>query len=466
MPDDLDKVFKAYDVRGVYPSPLNEEVARRIGAGAGQFLLSHRPGAHGAAGAAGDRPVPGQIVVGRDMRLSSPALLAALVDGLTTAGADCIDIGMIDTPQIYFAINYLNACGGVQTTASHNPAQYNGFKISGERARPVGEETGLREIKTLAAQTPAAATAKGAVERQSVAAAYKTHVLQFLKLNKPLKVAVDASNGMAGQFIPNIFQGVKNLEIIPLNMAITGAFKHEPNPLVDANLQELQEAVISHGADLGVCFDGDADRCIFVDEQARIVRCDIVTALLARHFLKNNPGDAIVYDLRSSRVVKEEIENAGGVPRRQRVGHSFMKKTLAESRGVFGGELSGHFYFRDNFNCDSGAIAFSCLLSVLSGYDLPMSQVLRPLLRWHDSGEINYEVADKEAAIARLATRYKDAAIDYLDGITVEYDTWWFNVRQSNTEPLLRLNLEANTADLLKRKVEEVGGQLGTPVAH
>ena len=457
----IEKVYKAYDIRGVYPDPLNEDIAWKTGHATAQFLRMN------LSGLAKADPRMNMIVVGRDMRTSSPSLCKALVDGILSTGTNVIDIGMIDTPQIYFAINHLGCCGGIQTTASHNPAQYNGFKISGLEARPVGENTGLNEIKRVAMNLRRGPAAQnGRVETMDLTRPYKTHVLQFLKLNRPLKVVVDCSNGMAGKFIPNVFIGQPNLNIIPMNMEITGTFKHEPNPLVDSNLRELQEAVLSNGADFGVCFDGDADRCIFVDEQAKIVRCDILTAFLAKHFLKKNPGAAVIYDLRSSRVVKEEVLNAGGVPKRERVGHVHMKKALADSHGVFGGELSGHFYFRDNFKTDSGAIVFAVTCSVLSNFDMPLSQILKPLLRFYSSGEINYEVQDKDGAIQKLAERYKDGASDYLDGLTVEYDTWWFNVRKSNTEPLLRLNLEANTADLLKKKVEEVGGQLGTPVAH
>jgi phosphomannomutase len=456
-----DKVFKAYDIRGLYPDQLNEELAWKIGHASAQFLRMNLTGQDKAD------IRKNMVIVGRDMRPSSPSMSHALIDGIRSTGTGCIDIGMIDTPMIYFAINHLNCCGGIQTTASHNPANYNGFKISGLMARPIGEDTGLKEIEhicaTLRKNPP---PQMGALEHQDLTNAYRSHVLNFLKPVRPLKVVVDASNGMAAKFIPEIFVGRPNLEIISLNMEITGSFKHEPNPLVDANLRQLQEAVLSNASDLGVCFDGDADRCIFIDEQARVIRCDIVTALLAREFLKTNPGAAVVYDLRSSRVVKEEIQNAGGVPRRERVGHAFMKKTLADTKGVFGGELSGHFYFRDNFNCDSGAIAFACMVSVLSRYDTPVSQVLKPLLRWHSSGEINFEVVDKDGIISQLAQKYKDASIDYLDGITVEFDTWWFNVRKSNTEPLLRLNLEANTAETMKKKLEEVGRQIGTPVSH
>ncbi len=457
----IDKVFKAYDVRGTYPDQLNEDMAWKIGNATAQFLRMNLTGLDKA-----DRR-KNMVIVGRDMRPSSPSMAAALMDGIRSTGAGCIDIGMIDTPMIYYAINQLGCCGGIQTTASHNPAHYNGFKISGLNARPVGENTGLLEIRHLCLNMRRNPSPHiGELEQLDLRAGYKSHVLKFLRIARPLKIVADTSNGMAGKFIPEIFVGQPNLEIIPLNLEITGSFKHEPNPLVDANLRQLQEAVLSNGADMGVCFDGDADRCIFVDEQARIIRCDIATALLARDFLKKNPGAAVVYDLRSSRVVKEEIQNAGGIPRRERVGHAFMKKALADSKGVFGGELSGHFYFRDSFNTDSGAIAFACMVSVLSRYDLPVSQVLKPLQRWHGSGEINFEVADKDATITRLAQRYKDASIDYLDGITVEYDTWWFNVRKSNTEPLLRLNLEANTAENLKKKLDEVGRQIGVPVEH
>ncbi|HVX84297.1 MAG TPA: phosphomannomutase/phosphoglucomutase [Phycisphaerae bacterium] len=457
----IEKVYKAYDIRGIYPDPLNEEIAWKTGHATAQFLRMN------LTGLAKADPRMNMIIVGRDMRLSSPSLAKALIDGILSTGTNVIDIGMIDTPQIYFAINHLGCCGGIQVTASHNPANYNGFKISGIEARPIGENTGLHEIKRLAMNLRKGPAAQmGRVESMDLSRPYKSHVLQFLKLHRPLKVVVDCSNGMAGKFVPTIFVGQPNLEIISINTEINGSFKHEPNPLVDANLRELQEAVLSHGADFGVCFDGDADRCIFVDEQAKVVRCDILTAFLAKDFLKKSPGSAIIYDLRSSRVVREEILNAGGVPKRERVGHVFMKKALADSHGVFGGELSGHFYFRDNFKTDSGAIVFAVTSSVLSGYDQPLSHILKPLQRYYGSGEINFEVHDKDAAIAKLADRYKDASVDYLDGITIEYDTWWFNVRKSNTEPLLRLNLEANTADLLRKKLDEVGGQLGTPVHH
>jgi len=458
----LSKLFKAYDVRSTYPDPLNEDAAWKIGYATAVFLAGSIP-----AEFAGDSDYK-RLIVGRDMRPSSPSLAEALIDGIRAAGVTAVDIGMIDTSMIYYAVNAVKCCGGIQTTASHNPAHYNGFKISGMKAKPIGEATGLKDIQAACEKLTSrpATPVTGGLIKMDLTDGYRRHVQQFLHLKRPLHVAIDGSNGMAGKFIPEIFAHLPSLKISSINLEITGSFVHEPNPLVDANLRQLQELVLSTGADLGVCFDGDADRCIFVDEQGRILRCDIVTALLASHFLRDNPGAAVIYDLRSSRVVKEEIENAGGVPVRERVGHAFMKKTLAERRGVFGGELSGHFYFRDNFNCDSGAIAFACVLSVLSGRDEPASQIFKPLMRWHDSGEINFEVVDKDAAITNIAHRYADAPIDYLDGITVQYDTWWFNVRKSNTEPLLRLNLEASTQELLRKKLDELGKQLGTPISH
>ncbi|HTV48292.1 MAG TPA: phosphomannomutase/phosphoglucomutase [Phycisphaerae bacterium] len=457
----IDKVFKAYDIRGTYPEELNEDLAWKIGYAGARFLRKNLTGPDKTDAR------KNMVVVARDMRPSSPSLCQALIDGIRSSGTGCIDIGMIDTPEMYFAINDLAGCGGIQTTASHNPPHYNGFKISGLKAKPISEDTGLQEIKSICATLQKSTPVQvGVLEHQDLTQPYRAHVLKFLKMSRPLKVVADASNGMAGKFLPAIFIGQPNLNIIPLNLDISGTFKHGLNPLEDGNLSQLQEAVLSNGADLGVCFDGDADRSIFVDEQARVVRSDIVTALLARDFLKTNPGAAVVYDLRSSRVVKEEIQNAGGIPLRERVGHSFMKKTLADSHGVFGGELSGHFYFRDNFNCDSGAIAFARMVSVLSQYDMPMSQMLKPLLRWHSSGEINFEVADKDAVIAQIAQKYKDASIDYLDGITVEYDIWWFNVRKSNTEPLLRLNLEANTEETMKKKLDEVEQLICAPAQH
>ena len=460
----IEKIFKAYDVRATYPNPLNEESAWKVGHATAQFLKRSRQNV------APDQRVKREdtIVVGRDMRPSSPDLAKSLIDGIRSVGMRVVDVGMIDTSFIYFAINHVDAVGGIQTTASHNPIQYNGFKISGPKAKPIGAASGLDDIKRIATQLRVGQTGlQGGYEQVDLWGPYRDHVLRFLNLKRKVRVAVDASNGMAGKMVPAVFGGVANLEIIPVLFEITGSFTHDPNPLVEKNLEMLRAKMRETKPDLGVCFDGDADRCIFLDETGHSIGCDLVTALLAREFLKEpgNRGSTIVYDLRSSRVVPEEVKAAGGVPRRDRVGHAFMKKTLAETRGVFGGELSGHFYFRDNFNADSGAIAFAKLLSVLSAHQGALSSLIDPLRRYPQSGEVNFQVDDKDARIRELADLYKNGQTDYLDGLTVEFKDWWFNVRKSNTEPLLRLNLEANTPQLLEQKFKELKEVLGEP-AH
>jgi len=459
--DAIDKVFKAYDIRGIYGEEVTEDLAWKIGHASGQFLRSLLSG-YERGQASSNR-----VVIGHDMRPHSEPLSAALTEGITSSGAGCIDIGLCDTPMIYFAINHLGTCGGVQVTASHNPIQYNGFKISGVRARPVGGNTGLNEIKhivTTLRRMPASASVAPA-QKVDLWAEYRKHVLKFFRMPRKLKVVVDASNGMGGKMFPAIFDGT-DLDIIPLNFEIGGEFAHPPNPLVEANLQMTKDAVLEHGADLGICMDGDADRCMFVDETGQTVRCDLMTALLARYFLKDNPGAMVVYDLRSSKVVAEEIRAAGGVPRRERVGHAFMKKALADGHGVFGGELSGHFYFRDNFNCDSGAIAFASAVTVISSQQLPFSELVAPLKKYSHSGEINFTVQDKKAKMDEIAEKFSDAQVDWLDGVTCTYPDWWVNVRPSNTEPLLRLSLEAETEDQMKDKVSMMKGLLGEPVDH
>lgn len=462
----IEKIFKAYDVRATYPNPLNEEAAWKVGHATAQFLKRSRQGV------APDQQVKREntIVVGRDMRPHSPDLSKALVDGIRSVGLNVIDVGMVDTSFIYFAVNHLDAVGGIQTTASHNPINYNGFKISGPKARPIGAASGLEDIRRIAATlTRVGGTGlQGSYTEMDLWGPYRQHVLNFLDLRRPLRVVVDASNGMGGKLVPAVFGNVPNLQIIPLLFEITGSFVHEPNPLVESNLDMLKQKTLAEKPDLGVCFDGDADRCIFIDEQARTIGCDLVTALLARDFLEQpaNKGSTVVYDLRSSHVVPDEITAAGGIPRRDRVGHAFLKKTLADTKAVFGGELSGHFYFRDNFYADSGAIAFARLLSVLSAGPGPLSSLIQPLRRYSHSGEINFQVDDKDGKIRELAEAYKKVGeIDYLDGITIQLSDWWFNVRKSNTEPMLRLNLEAATPKLMDEKLHELQRMLGEP-AH
>jgi phosphomannomutase len=459
----IEKIFKAYDVRATYPNPLNEEMAWRVGHASGQYLKRSRQGLPPDQRVARE----GSMIVGRDMRPSSRDLAKALSDGIRSTGMNVIDIGLCDTSMVYFAINHEDCVGGVMTTASHNPINYNGFKISGPKARPIGAASGLDDIKRIASMLRVGQTGlMGEHQPRDLWPAYRKHVLQFLKLQRPLRVAIDASNGMAGKMVPAIFGDVPNLEIIPVLFEITGSFTHDPNPLVTENLAILQEKIAQTKPDLGVAFDGDADRCIFLTEWGAPIGCDLITALLARDFLlqPQNKGATVVYDLRSSHVVADEVRAAAGIPRRERVGHAFIKKTLAETHGVFGGELSGHFYFRDNFFADSGAIAFARVLSVLSAQSRPMSELMSPLRRYAQSGELNFQIEDKDGKIREIADIYRKAQIDYLDGITVDCGDWWFNVRKSNTEPLLRLNMETKDQRVLEEKLSELKQILGEPI--
>jgi phosphomannomutase len=460
----LEKIFKAYDVRATYPNPLNEEAAWKVGHATAQFLKRSRQNV------SADQKVRMEetVCVGRDMRPHSPDLANALIDGIRSTGMNVIDVGMVDTSFIYFAINHLDCVGGIQTTASHNPIQYNGFKISGPKAKPIGSASGLDDIKRIALtlNRVAGTGVQGKVEQMDLWQAYRQHVLQFLDLKRPLKVAVDASNGMAGKMVPAVFGGIPNLEIVPILFEITGSFVHDPNPLVEANLAMLKEKMKQVKCDLGACFDGDADRCMFLDESGKLIGSDIVTALLSQDLLKRpaNKGATVVYDLRSSHVVADVIKENGGIARRDRVGHAFIKKTMAETKAVFGGELSGHIYYRDNFFADSAAIAFAHTLSVLSAQPGTASDLVKPFHRYAQSGELNFHVDDKDGKIRELAEAYKKAQIDYLDGVTIDFGDWWFNVRKSNTEPLLRLNLEAPTAANVAEKLKELKKFLGEPV--
>jgi len=478
----LGRIFKAYDVRGTYPDLLNETLAWQIGYGTSKFLLAD------AAAAGETTPMMRNIVVGRDMRTHSPSLAKALIQGIRDHGGDVIDVGMVDTSFIYFAVNHLDCAGGVQVTASHNPPNYNGFKISKRKAKPVGESSGLAEVRKHAAMVDKATLqpASGRVEVRDLWAAYTKHVRHFLNIpaGKKLKVVIDASNGMAGTMIPKIFGkessmgAAPGLEIIPLHFENTkGVFVHEPNPLVAANMKWTQEAVIKHKADIGFCYDGDADRCFGVDEKGNIIGCDHLTVLMGRYFLKDNPGASIAYDLRSTKAVEEDITKAGGRPVRGKVGHVNMKAALADQHCVFGGELSGHFYFRDNYNADSGAIAMSVILSILAQSGKPISELIKPIARYAQSGEINFNIEDKDGAIAAIKKEYGtapwNAKIDELDGVTIdcfaakgEHGGWWANIRKSNTEPLLRLNAEARDKATLDKIVALLSPKLGHKVDH
>lgn len=466
--DRIESLFGAYDLRGTYPDPLDPEIAWRVGLATAQFVRSQLRGYDRS-----DR-AKSTVVVGRDMRKSSAALAESLIEGLRAGGSPVVDIGLIDTPQLYFAVNRITCCGGVQVTASHNPPNYNGFKICGQKGKPISSDTGLMQICKIAQNTVRHSGTQIAEMRQDdLSEPYRVFVRGFLATSggcfnaeRPMKVVVDASNGMAGRWLPLVFGDLEWLDIVRLNFEHNGEFMHDPNPLVEANLDQLKDRMSRAKADLGVCFDGDADRLIAVDEKGNVVPADLITALLARKYLVQSPGSVVVYDLRSSRAVAEEVREAGGIPRRERCGHAFIKKMLADTKGVFAGEVSGHYYFRDNFYCDSGMIAFAEILNLLAETGQPISELIAPLKRYAGSGERNFENDDPRATIKRLAARYSDAEIDYLDGVTIQYADWWFNVRASNTEPLLRLNLEANSRELLERKLAELCPLLGTPVEN
>lgn len=459
-PSAVEQLFGANDIGATYPDSLDEELAWRIGHATASYLRGALRGL--------DRsdPVATTVVVGRDTRRSSPALCAALVEGARSTGASVVDIGVVDTPQVYFAINHLGSCGGVQTTGSGRPVPYNGFKIAGQGGRPVAADTGLMDVGRIAANMIKHDTGQeGALRSQDLGNEYRAFVRGHLLPPRPMKVAVDASNGAAGKWVPRIFDGLPGVELICLNGEHDGAFAHEPDPLAEGGLEQLQEEVVRLGADFGVCFDGDADRIVVVDETGEIVGSDLLTALLARQFLARAPGATVVYDLRSSRVVAEEIKAAGGVPRRERVGHAYMRKALAESKGVLGGELSGRYYFKENFYCESGLLVLVHLMNAMTGERRGLSELVRPLKRYARSGRRTFESPDAGAVLRRLAEVYAGARVDFLDGITVQYETWWFNVRPAADGPTLCLNLEAATPELMQEKLDEVAGHLGTLVA-
>ncbi|MEA2603996.1 MAG: phosphomannomutase [Acidobacteriota bacterium] len=446
-------IFKAYDIRGIVPTELNEPIARQIGT-AFQFVLDAEDRANGNA-----------VVVSRDMREHSPGLEKALIEGITAGGLDVIEIGLATTPMNYFAIAHLKTAGGVQVTASHNPAEYNGLKFSRHGARPVSGDHGiaLMEAKVKAGDLPTAAK-PGTVTQGNVSTAYSQHVLSFLRgdTTRRLRVAVDAANGM-GTIDKPILEAM-NIELIPLFFELDGRFpNHEANPLKEENLHDLMKAVREHQADLGVSFDGDADRAAFIDETGEAIGSDLMTGLIAGELLKREPGKAVVYDLRSSRAVAEYIQENGGVPVRERVGHSFIKATMRQKSAIFGGELAGHYYFRDHSYADCPMMSVVEVLNLIRASGKTLSALVKPLRRYAKSPEINFVVEDKQGKMDELARRFADAEIDYLDGITLSYPDWWANVRPSNTEPYLRLVLEARTPEELKRHEDELIGILGQP---
>ena len=437
---DLDRIFKAYDVRGVVPDELDADLARRIGAAFATWTQ-----------------LP-TILLGRDCRLSSPELAAALSDGARSRGADVVDLGLASTDLVYFASGSLDL-PAVMITASHNPKDYNGLKFCLPGARPVGVESGLREIRRLVEEGVDPVTvAPGRLEHRDLLDAYVEHVLSFVDVGsmRPLTVAVDTANGMGGLVVPAVMARLP-ITLHHLYADLDGTFPNHPaDPIDPENQRDLKAAVLERGADVGLAFDGDADRVFLVDEKAEDVSGSLLTALVARAMLRDEPGAKIVHNLICSWIVPETIRAEGGIPIRTRVGHSFIKQVMAETGAIFGGEHSGHYYFRRNYRADSGLIAAVLALAELSAADRPLSEVLEPFRKYFDSGEINSRVDDHGARIERIAAALGDGAQDRLDGLTVEYQDWWCNVRASNTEPLLRLNVEARTPELLAEKTAMV----------
>ncbi|MEZ0579198.1 phosphomannomutase/phosphoglucomutase [Nocardioides sp. MH1] len=443
-PGNVNAVFKAYDVRGVVPDQLDEDLARATGQAYVRVL--------GVT----------SMVIGYDMRPSSPGLAGAFADGATSAGADVTMIGLASTDQLYFASGHLGLPGAM-FTASHNPAQYNGIKMCRAHAQPVGLESGLAEIRDLVLQeAPAPSGRTGSISSHDVLHAYAAHLLSLAPVSgRRLKVVVDAGNGMAGHTAPAVFERLADqVDLVPMYFELDGTFPHhEANPIEAANLVDLQQRVLDERADIGLAFDGDADRCFLVDERGQAVSPSTLTALIAARELAKEPGSTIIHNLITSRAVPEIVAERGGTPVRTRVGHSYIKATMAETDAIFGGEHSGHFYFRDFWRADSGMLAALHALAALAETDQPLSSLLADYERYPMSGEINSEVTDQAAVLAALEATYggrEGVEVDHLDGLSVVSDDWAFNVRASNTEPLLRLNAEGKDVSTMNEIRDEV----------
>jgi phosphomannomutase len=439
------KIFKSYDIRGVVPDELDEPAAAAIGAGFARLT--------GAS----------QVAVVHDMRTSSPPLAEAFARGVCSQGASVIAAGLGSTDMLYYASGSLGIPGAM-ITASHNPSKYNGIKLCRAGARPVGEDTGLAQLREMAERgVPPAQLPPGEVTQLDLLSGYASHLKTLVDLSgiRPMKVVADAGNGMAGHTVPKVFEGLP-ITLVPLYFELDGTFPHhEANPIDPANVADLQRAVLAHGADVGLAFDGDADRCFVVDERGQIVSPSVLTALIAVRELAAEPGATVIHNLITSRAVPEFITEHGGTPIRTRVGHSFIKARMAETGAVFGGEHSGHFYFRDFWFADSGMLAALHVLAALGGQHEPLSRLLASYRRYVATGEINSEVADQAAATEQVRTVFEDrpgVSTDDLDGLTVTGEGWWFNLRPSNTEPLLRLNVEASDDATLAARRDEVLG--------
>ena len=439
---DYDTIFKAYDVRGTVPDQFDADGARAIGGAFARFVA-----AQGAT----------SIVVGRDMRPSGEEFSAAFADGAMAHGLDVVDAGLCATDMMYYASGVLDMPGAV-FTASHNPAGYNGIKMCLAKAAPIGADSGLDEIKRMAMAGPDPSGSRGTRTERDMLAGYVEHVHSFVDLSamKPLKVVADTANGMGGLVLPAVFADLP-FELDHLFPELDGTFPNHPaDPIQPENQKDLRERLIANGSDVGLAFDGDADRVFLVDETSRPISGSLTTALVARSILEREPGATIIHNLICSKTVPEIVEEHGGTAVRTRVGHSYIKQVMAETGAAFGGEHSGHYYFRDNYRADSGLIATMVVLEALSNHTAGLSDLVSSLDRYAASGEINTRVADAAAVIENVARAFPDADQDRLDGLTVDFGDWWFNLRPSNTEPLLRLNLEAGSQADVDRRVDEV----------
>jgi phosphomannomutase len=435
-------IFKAYDIRGSYPDELNEGIAKRIGEEFVRLLNA------------------GRIVVGRDMRLSSPVLKQAFAEGAITSGASVMDLGMVTTPLLYYAIIEGKFDGGAMITASHLSREMNGFKLCREKAIPLSGDQGLPALESLVTERlpePPSQVSPGSCQKIDFLNKYVDKLSTFVHNPKPLKIVVDVGNGMAGAELKLLFKKVRLWQFIPMYMEPDGKFPHHiANPLLKYATRDLENMVVKERADVGIAFDGDADRCGFIDDRGERVPEDLVTALIGEFLLAKKTGITILYDLRSSRIVPETITRLKGRAVRCRVGHAFIKTKMREEDALFAGELSGHYYYRDMGFTDNAMLTMIHMLNFLSLKGQPLSDLIRPLKKYYSTGEINLRIKAKEAVFALLESAYKDARKDHLDGLTVQYDSWWFNLRASNTEPVIRLNLEANELNTMEQKQKEV----------
>lgn len=442
-------IFKAYDIRGIYPQEINEDTAYLIGRAFVKFLRKKNP----------------RIVIGQDNRLSSSALFKSLTKGIIDQGADVINIGLSTTPMLYFVVAQFKYDGGIEISASHNPAQYNGFKLVREKAIPISGESGIKEIKEMVLKGEFKEAEKGRIIKKEVLKNYINFNLKGINLNKlkPLKIVIDTANGVVGILVPQIFKKV-NGRVFHLYSKLDGHFpNHSPDPLKKENLEVLSNTIKRKKADLGAAFDGDGDRIIFLDEKGKIIPGDLITALLAKLILKENPGEKILYDVRSSNIVKEVIRENKGISLISRIGHSFIKEKMRNENIIFAGEFSGHYYYKSHYFFECPIFILLKILEVISQAQKPFSQIIKPFQKYFHSGEINFKVKEKEKILKKLEKKFKSGQILKIDGLRVNFKDWWFLVRPSNTEPVIRLVVEAKMRKLMKEKVRQIKSIIELP---